>query len=219
MLNLAFYLLDIFFFFVYYILMKKTFVEYISKNGFRFHHSVSYTKNTEFENISRAETHYQYELFYLLSGRVQYDVDGRGYSVSPGDILLLAPESLHCLTIKHDKDNYQRMVLHFSPELLPHFQDFTFFDSLNDDAQLFPKSIVEQSNLPTLLKRFSKISTTKNHYLDLHLYKEVLSIVEELDKLLLFHYHQSNLLFLRAIYQEKLGQTAFPYRAFTGTQY
>ena len=164
-------------------------MEYTSKNGFRFHHSVSTAEGEQNEYLARSESHYLYELFWLLSGDVQYTVNGKTFVVSAGDVLLLAPETVHSMRVHFEKCDYERMVLHFSSDLLPRFNDVVYFDALNDEVQLFPSVLVKKSKLPALFKRFEEACTNSNKYLDLQLYREVLCFVEELDKLLLEAFH------------------------------
>lgn len=63
------------------------------------------------------ETHRQYELLYLLRGDLTYSIEGRSYAVSPGDMILNAPNDIHILQIKPGEE-YERIVLHFNLELL-----------------------------------------------------------------------------------------------------
>ena len=51
-----------------------------------------------------------YEVFFFLSGNVDYRVEGRTYRLESGDLLLIAPQELHQPAIEPDVD-YERIVL------------------------------------------------------------------------------------------------------------
>lgn len=63
------------------------------------------------------ESHSQYELCYLIQGNLTYFIEGRKYTVSPGDMILVAPNDIHTLQIKQC-DTYERIVLHFNLDLI-----------------------------------------------------------------------------------------------------
>lgn len=86
----------------------------------------------------KVEYHYHefYKLVFLLSGNVVYYIEGKGYQLQPGDIVLVKKHSVHrsdfegsCLhseAAKADSENplygsseaYERMILYISPEFL-----------------------------------------------------------------------------------------------------
>ncbi|MBE6982856.1 MAG: helix-turn-helix domain-containing protein [Ruminococcaceae bacterium] len=51
-----------------------------------------------------------FEVYFLLSGEVSFRVEGRTYTLLPGDILLINPQELHQALIDRDTI-YERMVL------------------------------------------------------------------------------------------------------------
>lgn len=58
-----------------------------------------------------------YEVYYLLSGEVDYWVDGRIYRLTPGDLLLINPMELHRPLVKPDS-LYERIVLWINRDFL-----------------------------------------------------------------------------------------------------
>ncbi len=165
--------------------MRYSVIEYASKNGFRYHHSISSKENEKEQVLTRNESHYLYELFYLKSGDVQYSANGKTYNVNSGDVFLIAPEIFHSLAIDLTNVNYERAVLHFSADLLPRFFDVAFLDSMPADVQLFPRKLVEKSNIPRIIDEIEKICPKESRYRDLHLYEQILLLIEELDILML----------------------------------
>lgn len=52
-----------------------------------------------------------YEIYYLVSGDVTYQIEGRLYHVLPGDLLLISPRELHQVSIAEKNEPYERYVL------------------------------------------------------------------------------------------------------------
>ncbi len=55
-----------------------------------------------------------YECYYLLSGRLSYQIDGHNYIMVPGDLLLISPNQLHRPLISSADVPYERIVLWIS---------------------------------------------------------------------------------------------------------
>lgn len=51
-----------------------------------------------------------YEIYYFLSGKVEYLVEGMQYTLLPGDLLLISPMELHRPQVAPD-ESYERIVL------------------------------------------------------------------------------------------------------------
>ncbi len=58
-----------------------------------------------------------YEIYYFLSGKVEYLVEGMQYTLFPGDLLLISPMELHRPQVAPD-ESYERIVLWISPDCL-----------------------------------------------------------------------------------------------------
>lgn len=52
-----------------------------------------------------------YEVYYFISGNVEYRVEGRIYQLEPGDMLLISPMELHQAIIENNGAPYERIVL------------------------------------------------------------------------------------------------------------
>lgn len=61
-----------------------------------------------------------YEVYYLLSGQVEYWVDGRVIAMQPGDLLLINPLELHRPLINQATPAYERIVLWINKAYLEH---------------------------------------------------------------------------------------------------
>lgn len=123
--------------------------------------------------------HDHYEILCLVSGSVNYLVEGHTYPMQPGCIIIVRPSETHKLIVT-GKDRYERYVLGFSsefirctginPELLSAFnnrplgvqnqydpedfdgiQPIEFFKQMEDQSKYLGKETAVTSNLPALL--------------------------------------------------------------------
>lgn len=58
-----------------------------------------------------------YEIYFFLGGRVEYQVEGRSYTLAPEDILLISPRELHRPNVAPEAE-YERIVLWISTACL-----------------------------------------------------------------------------------------------------
>ena len=164
--------------------MRRIITEYISKNGIRFHHSVS-TYEKEDRDTLIPESHTMCEVILMLSGSVRYKIEGQYYHLSPLDAIIIHPNKLHSREIDASQP-YERMVLHFSPELLPSFADLNLLSNYNDSflPSVLPRKIVENSDLIGLMRQCEALCQTKNQYIDLRFVGVILQIVEALNEVI-----------------------------------
>ncbi len=59
-----------------------------------------------------------YEVYFFLSGNVQYNIESRSYLLSPGDILLMSPMELHQPIFQGEQRPYERIVLWINKRFL-----------------------------------------------------------------------------------------------------
>lgn len=165
--------------------MRHIITEYLSKNGIRFHHSIS-TYENDYQDMLVPESHDMCEIVFLLSGSVKYKIEGQYYNLSSYDALFIHPTKLHSREIDCSQA-YERMVLHFSPDLLPSFADLNLLSNYSNSFFPFvlPKKIVEQSNLSNLMQECEKLCHEENKYIDLHFVGIILKIVETLNEVIL----------------------------------
>lgn len=62
-----------------------------------------------------------YEIYFFLSGNVQYIVESRSYLLTPGDILLISPMELHQPMFAPEHRTYERIVLWIDKRFLAEF--------------------------------------------------------------------------------------------------
>lgn len=69
-----------------------------------------------------------YEIYFFLSGNVQYNIEDRSYMMTPGDVLLISPMELHQPVFGQSHLHYERYVLWINKQYL---------DSLSTPGQEF----------------------------------------------------------------------------------
>ncbi len=74
-----------------------------------------------------------YQLYYLIAGSVVYQVEGQGYRLNPGDLVILNNKEVHRPYFESD-ESYERILLFFNPELCRHYCSKEF-----DLLQLFER--------------------------------------------------------------------------------
>lgn len=62
-----------------------------------------------------------YEVYFFLSGNVQYNIESRTYLLTPGDILLISPMELHQPLFGAEQRDYERIVLWINRQFLEGF--------------------------------------------------------------------------------------------------
>lgn len=78
------------------------------------HHTLDEQPKPE---VFQMHAHEWMEVFYLISGKCSYLVEGSQYELQPGDILIMRSAETHKL-ILGDEEPYERIAIHFSPALI-----------------------------------------------------------------------------------------------------
>lgn len=91
---------------------KFTSRQYMVKNDFEFFHTKEeLPPNVEYHN------HDFYEIFFYISGKVTYIIEGKSYRLKPGDIILINNRELHRTIIESGED-YERIVIWIRPDYI-----------------------------------------------------------------------------------------------------
>jgi len=90
-----------------------------------------------------------YEIYFFLNGKAEYWVDGRLYTLKPGDLLLINPMELH-RPLAISGNTYERIVLWINRDYI---QDIA--DGITDLTECFSRSVPLHTNLlqPTAAQR------------------------------------------------------------------
>ena len=59
-----------------------------------------------------------YEIYFFLSGKVQYIIESRSYLLTPGDVLLISPMELHQPMFGPEQTSYERIVVWINRQFL-----------------------------------------------------------------------------------------------------
>ena len=132
----------------------------------------------EFEIFSYSDTYLKaidyhhhdfYEIYFLVSGKVSYIINGTNYQVSPGNIILISPDELHQPIIHEPEKPYKRVVLWISGRLLERMSTKNtdlkscFLDSESHTNLLTPNAN-EQSRLLRLFQNLLESYYEKDKY-------------------------------------------------------
>ncbi len=161
--------------------MVHIFIKYDSKNGIRFHHSTDTYEEGEKASVI-AETHDLCEIFLLLRGKVTYFIEGKQYHPQPMDLIIVSPHELHSLKIDTSAP-YERMVLHFSLDLLAKLKDIDLlapFKQAKHLSHLIPAKLVKQTNLLAHFNALKKIFSNKSTLTDLYALRVLYDVLAEL---------------------------------------
>lgn len=98
-----------------------------------------------------------YEIFFFVSGNVNYIIEGRTYQLRPGDILLTSNRDIHRPVIAPGKP-YERYVIWMEDDFFTRFQDWgdDLSACFNDTARKKYQLIRPDSHLLTHLKKQSE---------------------------------------------------------------
>ena len=161
----------------------KNFVKMMSKNGIYFCHSMTtYESGSPATQRTYTQIHSACEVFILLSGKVTYVVEGKRYDVYPGEMVLIPPFTTH-FTFVDTKEDYDRMVVEFSPDLLPSLHDCDLLEPFNCAkiySYVIPKEYVEKEKLREWFSEFKKTVGKSDKFRDLDLTIKILSLIKKL---------------------------------------
>ena len=133
--------------------MKKSTktLSYIKLRNGSFSYSHTLTENPN-DNQHTTYTLDRYEIYYLISGDVVYQVEGQSYNLKPGDLLIINNKEIHRPYFTSD-ESYERILLFFKPEFCSHYsnEDYSilqYFDRKKPGCfNLVESNLVEAENL------------------------------------------------------------------------
>lgn len=107
--------------------MKENIIFRYADENFCYHHT--YTKNPDPAQFAfLSHSHNMYEIYLLISGKVEYIIEGRIFTPEPGTVMLTNKGTVHNTHIADSNSDYERRVLMFSQEFIrPEFK--TLFEN------------------------------------------------------------------------------------------
>ena len=160
--------------------------EYTSKTGaFHFHHAITQSKE---ESLIGPESHRLFEVLYLISGNLEYSIEGEHYAVGEGDIILISPNEIHSLKIGGETA-YERIVVMFDIQALGNIlaeERIPLHDLLFNNFQRFrviKREMAEKNKLKELF--FATVNNDEpKEYEQLAFISNAIRLIIAMDKLL-----------------------------------
>ena len=130
-----------------------------------------------------------YEIYFFLSGSVQYNVESRSYLLTPGDVLLISPMELHQPMFGTDHRVYERIVLwidkRFLEELSIGDQNLTacFDSSVQGHTNLLRPEGVSRQFLSFLLEQLIAETASQDPYQEIASLSYLVQVLVSLNRL------------------------------------
>ena len=131
-----------------------------------------------------------YEIYFFISGQVEYRIEGQSYQLQPGDLLLISPLELHQPIFDSVLQPYERIVLWISPAFLhQHTTDttnlFRCFDiSYQNHSNLLRLTDPQRLQLRNILDHLLEESRTPAFGQELFSLSLLLQFVIQLNRLM-----------------------------------
>lgn len=77
----------------------------------------AHTRSDEADMEYKMHCHDRYEIYYMISGNVEYLLEGRSYTPRPGSLIIIPPGCFHGLKVL-DGSEYNRIRLHFAGSVM-----------------------------------------------------------------------------------------------------
>ncbi|MCQ3034896.1 MAG: AraC family transcriptional regulator [Bacilli bacterium] len=123
--------------------------DFRSNAGFAFRHYLTTVDEMSFERVNVSHCHPAYELYYLVSGDVEYIVGGTSYRLKTGDVLLVKAFESHVINVK-PTCNYERFVLEFDMGIIPSIKGVNPISDIfisKSSAIYIPAKLVKDSRI------------------------------------------------------------------------
>lgn len=125
----------------------------IVKPDFHCHHTVTNEQSGRYD----LHCHSHYEIYFFLSGKVSYLIEGRCYVPQPGSVLMIPPNAFHGVRVE-SSETYDRYAIHFMPSAIPMENQKQLLSVFADAGSCYYQN-VETFHLPVC---FEQILECKN---------------------------------------------------------
>ena len=132
-----------------------------------------------------------YEVYFFLSGNVQYNIESRSYLLTPGDVLLISPMELHQPMFGSEHREYERIVLWIDKQFLEGFNQpgecFTacFDTSSPNHSNLLRPEGVNRQFLMFLLEQLIAENSSQEPYQGITALSYLAQVLVQLNRLAL----------------------------------
>ena len=147
-------------------------------------------RDAKFEGVA-VHQHDFYEVYFFISGNVEYSVEGKSYLLKKGDLMLINPLELHQPRIGPDQNPYERIVLWINKNYLSRLCTNNTslsqcFDNTNPQhTNLLRLSKAQQSYFSTKLSELIEETGSKDYGSDLAAEAILTRFLVELNRLTL----------------------------------
>ena len=147
-------------------------------------------RDAKFEGVA-VHQHDFYEVYFFISGNVEYSVEGKSYLLKKGDLMLINPLELHQPRIGPDQNPYERIVLWINKNYLSRLCTNNTslsqcFDNTNPQhTNLLRLSKAQQSYFSTKLRELIEENSSKDYGSDLAAEAILTRFLVELNRLTL----------------------------------
>lgn len=147
-------------------------------------------RDAKFEGVA-VHQHDFYEVYFFISGNVEYSVEGKSYLLKKGDLMLINPLELHQPRIGPDQNPYERIVLWINKNYLSRLCTNNTslsqcFDNTNPQhTNLLRLSKAQQSYFSTKLSELIEENSSKDYGSDLAAEAILTRFLVELNRLTL----------------------------------
>lgn len=130
--------------------------QYMVEKFYEFHHYYD-----EIPPKIPLHQHTFYEIYFFISGKASYHVEGKSYKLQPGDLLLTSDQDIHQAIISPDQP-YERFVIWIDPVQFERLEDYgvnfasSFADAARKNDHLIRPDSRTFAKLLTLCHRISE---------------------------------------------------------------
>lgn len=145
-------------------------------------------RDAKFEGVP-VHQHDFYEVYYFISGNVEYSVEGRTYELKSGDLLLINPLELHQPRIGPHQTDYERVVLwinkNYLSELCFNKTSLTrcFDNSIPDHSNLIRPTKTQQTYVSAMLSELLSEQSNEGYAVEIATEALLLRFLVELNRL------------------------------------
>ncbi len=154
-------------------------------DDFCFHHSLTNVKPGR-KDGSPPYSHRQFEILYLMQGKIKYLIEGEEYLVNKGDVIFVPPHEIHSLETIGD-GAYERIVVMFDLDKL---YEILSVGGLVLDREIFsnvhgfrviPRDLLEDTEIKNIMFQIAHGKDEK--MLPLFALAKILDLIRELEKI------------------------------------
>lgn len=167
--------------------MADSFSEIYNDDDISFHHTLDVKPDP---SAFKMHTHTYYEMYFFISGKGVFHIEGSNYSLHPGDILLMRPAEAHYIEIDPSVP-YERAAFHFSESIFSVIDPCSslikpFTDRLAGELNMYRKKDFPEYKYTSYMNTlFSELSSER-----LRILSAVISFLVEIQPV--FEYHKEN---------------------------